>query len=520
MRHAFRCVISPVAALLCCCAWTVSVLAVEKNSSYQAALESIKAEELGDQVGRLADASMEGREAGTRGGRAAADYLAEQYARLHLRGGADNGAFLQPFEPNFHNVLAILDGSDPKLREQVIVVGAHYDHLGYGGQSYALGPYGYIHPGADDNASGTSAVWELAKAFTVLSSRPKRSIIFAAWDAEEKGLLGSKRWAAHPTVPLEHVVAALNLDMIGRLREEHLIVLGSRSGYGWRRLLSSQNESGLWLDFTWNLKPNADHYAFFEHGIPVLMVHTGLHDQYHRPSDAAKFINSTGMTRVTRLLFGAIYEMAEGPVAVPGFRAAARHESPETEQEILGQTVKPTDRLGVTWIEAAAAAGGVRVSAVKEGSPAQRAGLREGDRIVRFAGRAIRGDDDFFAAVATAKSPASLVVQRPGDEKSLQLKAELAGSPLRWGIMWRVDDAEPRSIILTYVVPGSPAALAGLAAGDRIYQVAGRDFADEAAFAQLAKTMPLPLQLLVERDGRLRIVVLQSSQSEPIKRAA
>ena len=158
----------------------------------------------------------------------------------------------------------ILPGSDPKFRDQVIVVGAHYDHVGYGGR-LSLGPSGYIHPGADDNASGTAAVLELAKAFTVLSAAPKRSIVFAAWDAEEKGLLGSKYWVAHPTLPLEHVVAAVNLDMIGRLRDEHLIVFGVRSGYGWRRLLSSQNvDAGLQLDFSWSLKPNADHYPFFD----------------------------------------------------------------------------------------------------------------------------------------------------------------------------------------------------------------------------------------------------------------
>ena len=100
------------------------------------------------------------------------------------------------------------------------------------------------------------------------------------------------------------------------------------------------------------------------------------------------------------------------------------------------------------------------------------------------------------------------------------MQVKLSGSPLRWGILWRVDDAEPGVVILTYIVPGSPAAQAGLSAGDRIYQVAGRDFADEAAFAQLAKTLTASLQLLVERDGRLRVVVLQLPQVEPVKRAA
>jgi hypothetical protein len=521
MRFPPRSALRPVAAVLFCVAWAVSVHAIEKNSSYQAALESIRADGLTEQVGTLAQADMEGREGGTRGGRAAADYLAEQYAHLHLRGGNGEGGFLQPFAPNFHNVLAILEGSDPKLRDQVIVVGAHYDHIGYGANGLSLGPYGYVHPGADDNASGTAAVLELARAFTVLSVAPKRTILFAAWDAEEKGLLGSKHWVASPTVPLDHVVAAVNLDMIGRLRDDHLIVFGARSGSGWRRLLSSQNDDArLRLDFSWSLKPNADHYPFFEHGIPVLMVHTGLHDEYHRPSDVAKLINRQGMTRVARLLFGMVYEMAERPAAVPGFRAAARYESPDTENALLAEAAKPADRLGVVWVEDAALAGGVRVSAIAAGSPAERAGVRVDDRVVRFAGREIHSDGDFFAAVSAAQSPAAMTIKRPGEAKPRELRVELPGHPLRWGIVWRVDDAEPGTLILTHIVPGSPAARAGLRVGDRIYQAAGRDFADEAAFSQLVKTRAAPLQLLIERDGRLRVVVLQAPQVEPAKRAA
>ena len=173
-------------------------------------------------------------------------------------------------------MLAILQGSDPKLRDQVIVVGAHYDHLGYGGRA-SLGPYGYIHPGADDNASGTAAVLELAKAFTILSAPPKRSILFAAWDAEEKGLLGSKYWVAHPTVPLEHVVAAVNLDMVGRLRDDHLIVFGARSGYGWRRLLSSQNDDRPAVGFL--VEPEAERRS-----LPLLRARHSGADVPHGPA--------------------------------------------------------------------------------------------------------------------------------------------------------------------------------------------------------------------------------------------
>ncbi len=357
MRYIRSCFPPAFAVLLLCYAAIGSTLAVEKNLSYQAALESIKADELAEQVGKLADPAMEGREAGTRGGHAAGEYLVKQYARLHYQGAGDEGGFFQAFAPNFRNVLAILPGSDPKLRDQVIVVGAHYDHIGYGGR-LSLGTPGYIHPGADDNASGSSAVLELAKALSVLSAAPKRSILLAAWDAEEKGLLGSKHWVAHPTVPLDHVVAALNLDMVGRLREGHLIVLCSRSGYGWRRLASLQNGSlGLRLDFPWTIKPNADFYPFFEHDIPVLMFHTGLHDDYHRPSDVARLINGDGMMQVTRLLFGVVYELANQPAAI-GFREASRQETDDMADALVDQAARPVDRLGVEWIEDAARTGG------------------------------------------------------------------------------------------------------------------------------------------------------------------
>jgi membrane-associated protease RseP (regulator of RpoE activity) len=317
------------------------------------------------------------------------------------------------------------------------------------------------------------------------------------------------------------VAIALNMDMIGRLREDNVMIVGMRSGYGLRHLLSIHNDaSNLHFQFVWGLKGNADHFPFTEHDIPALLFHTGVHPEYHRPSDAAKLINRSGMERVARMVFELIYDLADRPEDLPGFRAAARQETPETEKDVLSQSSKPADRLGVGWFEDAAATGGVKVTVVSLDSPAEKAGLQAGDCIVKFSGEEIHSDDDFFGAVCTAESPAAMTVKRPGEEKPLDFSVRLLGSPLRWGILWRVDDAEPETVILTHVVPGSPAALAGLAAEDRIYQVGGKNFSDEAGFALLAKTLSQPVQLLVERDGRLRTVVLRPRQVEPLKRAA
>ena len=506
----------PVVLVLCC---PPAVQAVEKTSAYLAALESISAGELKGHVGYLADDRLEGREAGRRGGRAAGDYLKARLEELGLQPAGSGGTFFQPFGSNYRNVLAMLPGSNDRLRGQIVVVSAHYDHVGYGTRRNSRGPVGHVHNGADDNASGTSALLELARAFTMLAEPPKRTVLFAFWDAEEKGLLGSKHWTAHPTMRLDRIAAEISMDMIGRLRNDRLTVFGSRSGYGWRRLVSLQNEGPhLLLDFTWELKANADHYPFFQRSIPVLLLHTGKHAQYHTPYDDAKLIDAEGMSRVTRLLFGVVYDLADRE-HLPRFRKAARHEGKYSQRHRAVHAAGPTRRLGVRWNPVESAAEGLRLTWITRGSAAQQAGLRLGDRVVRFADRDIRDGEHLRRAVLRAPSPAKATVVRPGEDEPLELLVRLPGKPVRLGISWRLDDAEPGTIVLTQVIPGSPAAVAGLRVGDRIYRIAGQDFVDYRHFAHLAKTLPEPLELSVERNGRLRTVVLYID-TEPMQKAA
>jgi hypothetical protein len=510
---------APTILACCCLSWILVVQAAEKNSSYRAARESITAGDLGVNVNRLADDALEGREAGRRGGLAAGALVAQEFATLHLRGGASDGGYFQPFSPNFRNVLAVLAGSDPQLKDQVLVIGAHYDHVGYGTNRDSRGPIGFIHNGADDNASGTSGMLQLAKAFTLLEPPPKRSILLIAFDAEEKGLLGSKHFVAHPTIPLDHLVAMLNMDMIGRLRDEHVEVYGVRSGSGWRRLLSEQNEgSALTLDFRWTLTGEADHFSFFEHGVPVLMLHTGLHNDYHSPRDKANLINTQGMSEVVRLMFAVAYELAQCP-SPPPLRRIANRETEEVRRSQLAAVPNLGERLGVSWTEDHAATTGVQLTQVFPASPADKAKLQLGDRIVQFDGRAIRCSNDLIGAVRAAESPAVAVVQRPESAEPLEIKIDLAGEPLRLGIVWRVDEAEPGTVILTYVVPGSPAADAGLRCGDRIYRIGGREFADDTEFGQMARAAAEPMELTVERDGQIHTVELHLSR-QPLRRAA
>ncbi len=399
-------------------------LAIEKNTAYQAALDTISAEEMFQTVDILASPKFEGREAGTAAGHASGDYLVQQFRKLPLKPAGEKQGYFQPFGNNFRNILVLLPGSDASLKDQVIIVGAHYDHLGHGRNN----PPGTIFPGADDNASGTSGVVELARAFSSLPAAPKRSILFICFDGEEKGLLGSKHWTANPTLPLPRVKFMLNLDMIGALRADRVMVFGTRTAPGLRRMASMSNQEGnLTLDFTWLLQANADHYSFIDRGIPAIFLHTDLHERYHRPTDVAAKINREGMMRVAKLAFAMLYTEADAPL-LPRFRAASKAEKEDSHRRLEAAEPLP---------------------------------LRAGN------------------------------------------------SPLRLGISWRLDDAEPDTVIVSQVVAGSPAAAAGLRVGDRIYRVGGQDFADDNAFAQLARTLPGPLELVVERDGRLRTLVLR-----------
>ena len=165
-----------------------SAATANEFAAMASALESIQVEDLTGHTDTLADDAFEGREAGTRAGKATSNYLMKQLEKYGLAPAGDRGSYFQQFG-GYRNVLAVLPGSDEKLKHEYIVLGAHYDHVGYGMKKNSYGP-GYIHNGADDNASGTAALLEVAQALTLLPEAPRRSILIAFWDAEEQGLLG------------------------------------------------------------------------------------------------------------------------------------------------------------------------------------------------------------------------------------------------------------------------------------------------------------------------------------------
>lgn len=480
---------------------------IKAKSAALLAAETITKEELKEFVDVLADDTFEGRETGSRGGHAAASFLAKQFTELKLAPAGDRGSFYQSFQGSSRNILGMMEGSDEKLKHEVIILGAHYDHVGYGRPGNSYGPTGYIHNGADDNASGVSGLLEVVEGLNQLPERPRRSILFALWDAEEAGLIGSRYWLSTPTLDLTRVKLKINADMIGRLRNNSLEIYGTRTAAGLRRLVSEQNvHTGLNIDFTWKMKEDSDHWPFFARSIPTLMFHTGLHDNYHRPSDDTHLINHDGIREVSRLMTLTLLEIANADHAVP-FREASKRESPEVQLQ-REQPLRPNPpRIGVAWrmVENSPPV----VSAITSGSPSEKAGIRAGDQILSFRGNPIPDEQTFRLQLLAAEGESVFELQRAGVEKPLTIAVTPNGPPIRVGVTWREDDGEPGTMLVSQVVSGSAADVGGIKVKDRIYSLNGQTFATGKDFSQLLATAEAPLTFVVERAGRLQSIKVQ-----------
>lgn len=471
------------------------------DRDFDTAVKSIRVEDLKTHIGTLASDALQGREGGSTGGHAAGAYLIQQLRQHGAAPAAAEQHFAQEFSGGMRNILASVPGRDARLRDEVVIVCAHFDHVGFGTPRNSRGPIGYIHNGADDNASGVAGLLEVVAAVRSLPQPPRRTLLFAFWDGEEKGLLGSKHWITAPTLPLSHIKLVINADMIGRLRPEGVEVTGTRAGRGLRHLLADANSTTiaprLRLDFTWDMRADSDHHPFFAAGIPALMLHTGKHDDYHRPSDDADKLNYEGTQQLARLMLMLALRAAEAD-ELPAFRLESRGETKDRQRLIEQPLPPPAPRLGITWNTQLSEQRIVEITEIVPQSPAAAAGFHIGDRIERFASLAVSDVADFRSLVVIADRDVTATVKRTGHSEPLELPVRLSGEPTRLGLAWRTDDAEPGSVILTQVIPHSPAALAGLKPLDRL-----RTFGEHSATSdQIAKAaMSLPVTITFERDG-------------------
>ncbi|TWU20841.1 M20/M25/M40 family metallo-hydrolase [Bythopirellula polymerisocia] len=452
-----------------------------ENAWFDIARASITTTEIQSHVEYLAADMLEGREAGSRGGHAAASYILELVKQSGLEPAGSNGTFQQHFRGNSQNILALLRGSDAELQHETIVIGAHYDHVGYGNRRNSFGPFGYVHNGADDNASGVSAVLELIDALTRTEHRPRRSILFAFWDGEEKGLLGSSHWVRQPTVPLSSVKLAINVDMIGRLESGRIEVGGTRSGSGFRKLMSTPSLDEAWLDFNWEYKNNSDHWTFFQKQIPSLYVHTGLHDDYHRPSDDVEKINIPGIQIVASYMLEQVVELADSD-RLPEFRSESRLDSPYNQTRLEKPLPPLASRLNFSWQNSSD--GLVEIKEVHDSS----SNLEHGDKILAVNGQRLNDVALLETLALESDSPLQLTIKRAGIEEHLDFSVPLSGNPIHLGLSWRDDPAEPHTVYVTRVVPHSPSARAGFQLNDRIHSFEGEAFADRNELLQRVQT--------------------------------
>lgn len=495
-------------------AFTPPARSADRNA-LAAAAASITKEELKNHVDVLADDTFEGRETGSRGGRAAANYVFKAFERNGAAPAGEGGTFFQSFHSASRNVLGLVEGSDPRLKDQAIIIGAHYDHVGYGSARNSYGPTGYIHNGADDNASGVAGLLEVLDAVNRLPSPPRRSILFACWDGEEGGLFGSRHWVSRPTIPLSQVAVNINMDMIGRMKHDHLEIYGARTGTGLRRFVSEANGEGpSAILFDWKLKPDSDHWPFYERRIPFLMFHTGLHGDYHRPSDDAHLINHAGLATTTKIIFELAVQLADAE-RTPAFRDAARQESASSPISLEQPMVPQPPRFGVPFRVEAGEPPKIIVTGLTPGTPAEKSGLKAGDRLLEFQGHPISDDARLRLELLAARGETTFLVQRPGNETPLLFKVTPSGEPIRVGITWRLDDGEPGTVIVNQVIYGSAAHAAGLKVADRIYSVGRLPFKTQDEFVALLTNATSPLEMVIERDGRLHTAVLTLVDEPP-----
>jgi hypothetical protein len=310
-------------------------------------------------------------------------------------------------------------GMIPGKTGEYVMLGAHYDHLGFGDSADSRqnnNEEHQVHNGADDNASGVSAVLEVAAALA--REKHDRGILIAFWSGEEEGLWGSAHFAEHPAVPLTNIVAYLNFDMVGRLHDNSLTVQGVGSSSIWRKEIERRNiAAGFDLNAQDDPYLPSDSTSFYPKGIPILAFFTGSHEDYHRPSDDAEKLNYDGIERIAKLARRITEDLADAN-ARPDYLRVERTSAPGNRDALRVY-------LG-TIPDYSTEVKGVKLSGVRGGSPAEKGGLRGGDVIVEFGGQKIANIYDYTYALDAAKigKPLEMRIIRNGSEVKLTVTPE------------------------------------------------------------------------------------------------
>lgn len=360
---------------------------------------------------------LEGRETGTPGEAMAARYIARRFEELGLTPAGVDGMWYQSFDFRFStnphaapedgeartgkNVVALLDNG----AEHTVVIGAHYDHLGYGGFGSRQPGESAIHNGADDNASGTAALFEIARQLKTSDAR-QNNYLFIAFSGEELGLYGSKHFVKTPTLALDKVNYMINLDMVGRLSEEKtMAVNGTGTSPSWNAALDAASADLNLKKHESGLGPS-DHASFYIEEVPALHFFTGQHADYHKPADDSHLINYEGIQKVATLSVNVIEALdGEGKLAFT-----------KTKDEDQGRRTAFKVSLGV-MPDYVSDGEGVRIDAVLDGRPAAAAGLQKGDVVIKLGDVEVTDINAYMQALSKfEKGDATTIVVKRGDE--------------------------------------------------------------------------------------------------------
>lgn len=314
------------------------------------------------------------------------------------------------------NVVGYIEGRDPTLKNQYIVIGAHYDHLGLGGEGSLAPGTTAIHNGADDNASGTTALLEMAEYFATDENRPVHSLVFVAFSGEENGLLGSSKYADEPPFLLEQTLAMLNMDMLGRMEDSTLVIGGVGTSPAWDSLVTAINN-----DFDLNLTKNqegygpSDHASFYSQDLPVLFFFTGMHEGYHRPSDDWMKLRYADYHVVTQFTTNLVDSLDDRHTPLE-FTKAGDTESRSMQFRVSLQIIP----------DYASNVHGLRIDGIKDGGTADKAGMQKGDIIVQFGDKEINNIYDYTYALQEFEPGAvvDIIAVRNGTEKRFTVELE------------------------------------------------------------------------------------------------
>lgn len=408
----------------------LTLLACSKSQSSSNSTAEITAEDIAVHIEFLAADALNGREAGTADEAVAANYIADLFRDYGLEPAGDERTFFQEFTINTailnnphstdttgekrlsKNVVGLLQGTGDS--EELIIVGAHYDHLGYGefGSLYR-GEKQRIHNGADDNASGTAGLIELAEYLS--KNRPETDVLFLAFSGEEMGLLGSAHYVDEPTVDLDNAIAMINMDMIGRMDDNKLMIFGIGTSANWESILTEANTDSLNLDLVKDGTGASDHTSFYYKNIPVLHYFTDTHSDYHRPSDDVEYINNDGIALAISHLSRVI-----GHLDTIDKEQFAFIEAPGEQRQSMrleGPTLGVLPDYGYDGK-------GMKITGTNPGQPAANAGLESGDVIIGLGGVELEDIYGYMGALNMLEKGqlTTITILRDGTEITLDLQ--------------------------------------------------------------------------------------------------